>query len=378
MIADNPVTSTSAEQVSGASRYSREGSPNFPSESEPCVSLRPVRLSRLGTALLAVALPAALGGCGVANGSDGPAIQVYSARSYGAEQAYDTFTKETGIRVEFLNGNDAELRERLDAEGADTEADVYLTVDVANLALAAEQGLLQPVQSTALEQAVPAALRDPQDRWYGLSERARVIIYNTDEVDPEQLSTYAALGDPAWKDRLCLRTSTSAYTQSLVASIIAHDGEAAAQDVVQGWVANDPQIIANDNEIVRTVGAGGCDVGVTNHYYVARELDKNPDLKVGVFFPNQGSTGTHVNISGAGVTTHADDVPEATRFLEWLATKGQSLFVDGNFEYPVNRSVQPVEVLQGLGEFTRDELNVGELGRYNAEAVQLLTDAGYK
>ena len=325
-----------------------------------------------------VALPLLVSGCGVVGGSDGPAIQVFSARSYGAEQAYARFTEETGIAVEFLNGSDAELRERLQAEGEGSEADVYMTVDVANLSLAAEQDLLQPVESSELDAAVPANLRDAEGRWYGLSERARVIIYNTDEVDPAELSTYADLTDPRWKDRICFRTSTSAYTQSLVASMIAGVGPEQARATVEGWVANDPQILANDNEIVRTVAAGGCDVGITNHYYVARELAKDPDLAVGIHFPNQETTGTHVNISGAGVTRHADDVPEARRFLEWLATEGQSLFVDGNFEYPVNRSVDPVEVLDELGEFRRDELNVGELGRYNAEAVQLLTDAGYR
>ena len=331
-------------------------------------------------ALAGATLLPALVGCGITSsiGDEGPAVQVYSARSYGAEEAYARFTEETGIDVEFLNGNDAELRERLEAEGEDSPADVYMTVDVANLALAAEQGLLQPVQSTELEEAVPASLRDPQDRWFGLSERARVIIYDEDQVDPSELSTYAALGDPKWEDELCLRTSTSAYTQSLVASIIAHSGPEVAREVVDGWVANDPQIFANDNEIVRTVAAGGCAIGVTNHYYVARELAKDPDLGVGVHFPNQETTGTHVNISGAGVTAFADDVPEATQFLEWLATEGQSQFVDGNFEYPVNRSVEPVETLVELGDFRRDELNVGELGDFNAEAVQILTDAGYR
>lgn len=325
-----------------------------------------------------VALPLLVSGCGVVGGSDGPAIQVFSARSYGAEQAYARFTEETGIAVEFLNGSDAELRERLQAEGEGSEADVYMTVDVANLSLAAEQDLLQPVESSELDAAVPANLRDAEGRWYGLSERARVIIYNTDEVDPAELSTYAALGDAQWADRICLRTSTSAYTQSLVASMIANEGPEAAADVVEGWLTNDPQILANDTEIVRTVAAGGCDVGITNHYYVARELAEDPDLALGIAFPNQDTSGTHVNISGAGVTRSADDVPAATRFLEWLAADGQSLFVDGNFEYPVNRSVEPVEVLREQGEFRRDELNVGELGRYNADAVQILTDAGYR
>ncbi len=334
-------------------------------------------LRALGLSALAV-LPLAAAGCGIVPGTGGPAIQVYSARSYGAEQAYEQFTEDTGIDVEFLNGSDAELRERLAAEGADTKADVYMTVDVANLSLAAQQGLLAPITSPDLEAAVPAALRDPQGRWFGLSERARVIIYNPAEVQPSELSTYAELGDPKWKGRLCFRTSTSAYTQSLVASMIEHDGEATTRRTLDAWVANEPQIMANDNEIVRTIAAGGCDVGITNHYYVARELDKDPDLKVKVFFPNQASTGTHVNISGAGVTKNADDAADAQTFLEWLATKGQSLFVDGNFEYPVNRSVQPVALLDTLGTFERDALNVGELGDDNAQAVQLLTDAGYK
>ncbi len=341
----------------------------------PTPASRPLRAALAGLAVLPV-----VAGCGITSsaGDEGPAVQVYSARSYGAEQAYERFTDETGIRVEFLNGNDAELRERLAAEGADSPADVYLTVDVANLALAAEQDLLQPVQSAELERAVPASLRDPQDRWFGLSERARVIIYDEDQVTPDQLSTYPALSDPRWKGEVCLRTSTSAYTQSLAASLVAHGGEAGAKQVVDGWMANDPQILANDVEIVRTVGAGGCKLGVTNHYYVLRERAEDPDLGVGIFFPDQATNGTHVNISGAGVTKNADDAAEGQQLLEWLATTGQSQFVDGNFEYPVNRSVEPVEALVELGEFRRDELNVGELARHNAAAVQILTDAGYR
>lgn len=333
---------------------------------------RPLRLAAL------TALALLLSGCGVELGSSGPSIQVYSARTYGAEKAYAQFTKETGVDVEFLNGKDAELRERLQAEGADTKADVFLTTDAANLALAAEQDLLQPTSSAQLEAAVPASLRDPQDRWFGLSQRARVIIYNTQKVQPSQLSTYAALGESAWKDRLCFRTSTSPYTQSLVASMIANTGVEKARATVDGWMANNPQILANDVEIVRTVAAGGCDVGVTNHYYAARELAKNPQLGVGVFFPNQATTGTHVNISGAGVVKGADDAANARLFLEWLATKGQELFVEGNYEYPVNPAAERNALLRELGEFRPDELNVGELGARNAEAVQVLTDAGYR
>lgn len=338
------------------------------------------RTARRPAALAAAltALPVLLSGCGIATGSDGPAIQVYSARTYGAEQAYKRFTEETGIAVEFLNGGDAELRERLQSEGADSRADVFMTVDVANLALAAEQGVFRPVQSPVLSQAVPADLRDPAGRWFGLSVRARGIVYNPGAVDPATLSTYEALGDPRFKGRLCLRTSTSAYTQSLVASMIANLGADAARRAVEGWMANDPQILANDDEIVRTVAAGGCDVGVANHYYLAREIAADPGIDARMFWPDQATSGTHVNISGAGVTRSSDSPAEAQRFIEWLATTGQSLFVDGNFEYPVNPTVQPVKELVDFGTFRRDPINVGELGRFNAQAVQLLADAGYR
>lgn len=326
----------------------------------------------------ALALPLLVSGCGFAAGTDGPAIQVYSARSYGAEQAYQRFTEETGVEVEFLNGNDAELRERLQAEGEDSDADVFMTVDVANLALAAEDGVFRSVESPALTQAVPADLRDPQGRWFGLSVRARAIIYNPEAVDPAQLSTYEALADPAFRGRLCLRTSTSPYTQSLVASMIANRGEDAARAAVEGWMANDPQILGNDVEIIRTIAAGGCDVGITNHYYLAREIAQDEELDARLFWPDQATTGTHVNISGAGVTQASDSPAEAQRFVEWLATEGQSLFVDGNFEYPVNPDVEPVRELVDFGPFRRDAINVGELGRFNARATQLLTDAGHE
>ena len=335
------------------------------------------RWSRIAGALAAVTL-LPLSACGFAAGDDTAAVHVYSARSYGAEQAYQRFSDETGIEVEFLNGSDAELRERLQAEGADSKADVFMTVDVANLSLAADQQLLAPTPSPVLDGAVPASLRDPQGRWYGLSQRARPVLFNPTKVKPEDVPTYASLADPRWKGRICLRTSTSAYTQSLVASFLAHRGPAEAKKVVLGWMANEPQILANDIEIVRTIAAGGCDVGITNHYYVARELAANPSLQVGIAWPEQAATGVHVNISGAGLTRSADNPDGARRFLEWLATNGQSLFVDGNFEYPVNSSVPPTQALQRFGTFRADQLNVGRLGGFNAEAVRLLTDAGYR
>jgi iron(III) transport system substrate-binding protein len=253
-----------------------------------------------------------------------------------------------------------------------------MTVDAANLALAKEQGLLRSLSSPTLEKAVPENLRDPEGRWFSLSVRARAVVYNKDKVKPADITTYEALKDERWRGRLCLRTSTSAYTQSLVASFVAKDGVQGAQRIVDGWVANSPQVLANDVEILRTLAAGGCDVGITNHYYLARELAKDPKMPVGLAWPNQRSTGTHVNVSGAGVTTHAKYPAEAQRFLEWMATTGQPMFVEGNFEFPVNPEVELHPILKAFGPYRRDELNVGELGQHNAQAVQVLTDAGYR
>lgn len=328
-------------------------------------------------AVLAALVLLPLTGCGLTPGSDGPTVNVYSARTYGSEAVFERFTQETGVEVEFLNGSDAELRERLAEEGADTDADVFLTVDVANLALAAEQDLFQPVSDPALDAAVPAALRDPQGRWFSLAKRARAVVYDPAEVEPSELSTYAALAGPEWKGRLCLRTSTSPYTQSLVSALIANEGEAAARKTVEGWVAN-AQIIGNDVEILETIAAGGCDVGITNHYYLARELDKDPDFGVELFWPDQQGDGVHVNVSGAGVTKHAKDPELAKQFLTWMATNGQSQLVDQNFEYPVNPTSEPVETIRAFGEFTQDDLNLEQLAEGNADAVRLLTEAGYR
>ncbi len=315
--------------------------------------------------------------CGFSAGASEGTLHVYSARTYGVETAFTQFTEDTGVEVEFLNGNDAELRERLAAEGDDTQADVFLTVDAANLALAAEQGLFQPLESPGLEQAVPQNLRDPQDRWFGLALRSRTLVYNPEAVTPDQLSTYAALTEPQWKGRLCMRGSTSAYTQSLVASLIANEGYDRAREIVAGWVANDVQIINNDVEILQTIAAGGCDVGITNHYYLARQLAEDPQFPVELFWANQETTGAHVNISGGGVTRYADDPDLARRFLEWLATNGQQVLIEGSFEYPANPAVEPDPLIAEFGEYRQDPVNVGELGRHNADAIRLMQEAGY-
>ncbi|MGB5950941.1 MAG: extracellular solute-binding protein, partial [Ornithinimicrobium sp.] len=219
---------------------------------------RPIAL-----ALLATTTSFIVAGCA---GGDDETVRVYSARHYDLEEAFEKFNEETGINVEFLFGSDAELRERIAAEGEDTQADVYMTVDAGNLANAAEQGVFAPLTSEVLEEAVPPGLRDPDDQWFGLAQRARTIIYSPERVEADELSTYEDLADPTWDGRLCLRQSSATYTQSLVASMIAADGEEQTEATVSGWAEN-AEIFSNDVEIIDNIASGRCDVGIVNSYY---------------------------------------------------------------------------------------------------------------
>lgn len=325
-------------------------------------------------AVLAVAVTAACGG------GDDEVVRLYSGRHYDLERAFVQFSEETGISVEFLTGSDAELRERIVAEGDETQADVYLTVDAGNLAIAAEQGVFAPLESGILTNAIPASLRDPGGRWFGLTVRARTIVYHPDRVGPDEVpTTYEELAEPEWRGRLCLRNSSNVYTQSLVASLIAHHGPDEALRIVRGWAGN-AEIMANDTLILESIAEGLCDAGITNHYYLARLLEEDPDFPVKLVWANQGGRGTHVNISGGGVTRYADDPELAQRLLEWLATDGQSLFVDGNHEYPANPSVTPEPLIAAEfgASFVQDQLDAATFGGLNAEAVRLMDQAGYR
>ena len=341
-----------------------------------------MRRRPLVAAAATTCLAAALSGCGVLGIGDEPAdLQIYTARHYDLEEAFGKFTDETGITVEFISGEDAELLERLKAEGEDTPADVFMTVDAGNLWNAARQGELAELDSPTLEQAVPEDLRDPQGRWFGLAMRARTTAYNPDNVDPAEFDpadTYAGLADPKWKGRLCMRDATSSYTQSLVASLIDLHGRERALEIVEGWVANDAEIMSNDVLLLEAIDAGTCDVGITNHYYLARELEENPDLNVQPYWASQEGAGTHVNVSGAGVVEGSDSAGKAQRLLEWLATEGQNAFVDANHEYPVNPDVEPEPLIAGFGPFKRMPLNAEAYGDLNADAVDLLAEAGYE
>jgi iron(III) transport system substrate-binding protein len=337
--------------------------------------MRPAQLCAAAMSLLLAGT-----GCGAIGGDPGT-VRVYSGRHYDLERAFEDFYDQTGISVEFLYGGDAELRERISAEGDDTPADVYLTVDAGNLWQAAEDGLLAPLDSDVLREAVPEGLRDPEGRWYGLSMRVRTVMYHPDRVDPSEFATtdtYADLADPKWRGRLCMRNSTNSYTQSLVASLIAAHGEERARAIVRGWVGNDVEIFSNDVQILENVDAGRCDVAITNHYYLARLLADDPELSVRPFWANQDGRGAHVNVSGGGVLANADDPGPARELIEWLATGGQNSFVDGNHEFPVNPEVQPEPLIAGFGEFDYESIDAQAYGELNARAITLMNEVGYE
>lgn len=312
-------------------------------------------------------------------------VVVYSARNEQLiKPLFDAYTRDTGVQIKFITDKEGPLMARLKAEGKNTPADVFLTVDAGNLWQAAREGLLRPIRSKALETNVPGHLRDPGNEWFGLSVRARTIVYNTARVRPGELSTYEDLADPKWKKRLCLRTSKKVYNQSLVAMMIREYGEERAEATVRGWVANlATSPFPDDTKAMEAVAAGQCDATIVNTYYFGRLMEKKPNLPLAIFWPNQtlqGETaGVHVNVSGAGVTRHAKNPAGAQKLIEWLSSdRAQNLFADVNLEYPVNPKVKPDAKVAAWGNFKQNLVNVQEAGRLQAKAVKLMDRAGYK
>jgi iron(III) transport system substrate-binding protein len=313
------------------------------------------------------------------------ALVVYSARNEQLiKPLFDAYTRETGVPIKFITDKEGPLMARLHAEGKNTPADVLLTVDAGNLWQASEEGLLQPVRSKVLEANVPSHLRDPGNMWFGLSVRARTMVYNTGKVKPAELSTYEDLASPKWKGRLCLRTSKKVYNQSLVAMMITEYGEGKTEDIVRGWVDNlATSPFPDDTKAMEAVAAGQCDVTLVNTYYFGRVMEKKPNLPLAIFWPNQNlknkAAGVHVNISGAGVTRHAKNPAGAQKLIEWLSSdKAQNLFADVNLEYPVNPKVAPDKTVAAWGSFKQNLINVKEAGSLQAKAVKLMDRAGYK
>ncbi len=354
----------------------------------------PVRVRRLtAAAAAAVAAVAALSlaACGDAprgDGADAPAVvNVYSHRHYEADRTlFHRFTERTGIEVNVVTASADELITRLENEGEASPADVLITVDAGRLQRAKDRGLLRPVSSEVLESNVPAHLRDRDGHWWGLTRRARVLAYHRDRVDPSTLSTYEALAEPEWRGRVLIRSSSNVYNQSLLASLMAHLGPAAAERWSAAIVANMARPPAGgDTDQVKAVAAGVGDVAVVNTYYLARLASSgDPEERrvaeqVEVFFPNQEGRGAHVNVSGAGVTRHASHPEAAVRLLEFLTgDEAQRIFAEANHEYPVKPGVEWSPVLESWGEFRSDTIDLTVLGELNTEAVRIFDRVGWR
>lgn len=311
----------------------------------------------------------------------GEVIVVYSARKeHLIKPLFDLYTQKTGIQVKYVTGKAGALLERLKAEGKNTPADMFITVDAGNLWQAAGAGVLQAVESSELQSNVPVNLRDPENRWFGLSVRARTIVFNIKAGVEEKLSTYEGLADKDWQGKLVLRTSKKVYNQSLVSSLIAEHGEKAAEKIVSGWVENfavDP--FSNDTKALEAVAAGIGDATIVNTYYFGRLMKKKPDLPLQIFWPNQQSNGVHMNVSGAGVTAHSKNKDGAIKLIEWLSGEdAQAQFAGLNMEYPVNSKVEVDPVVEKWGEFKGNPMNVAKYGELQARAIKLMDRVGYK
>jgi iron(III) transport system substrate-binding protein len=368
---------------------------------------RYIEMNRKFTAVLLTAVMATglLAGCGAGAGTNQgsgtdnatkPAetaqpkeqiVNIFTARHYEVDdQIYNSFTAKTGIKVNVVKGKAEELIERLKREGQSTEADLFITVDGGILNAAKQAGVLQPVQSAQVDQNVPKELRDKDNQWIGLSSRARVVAYAKDRVKPEQLSTYEDLADPKWKGKLLVRSSTSLYNQSLLASLIELNGEQKADEWTKGITANlasPPE--GGDRDQVKAIAAGVGDIAIINTYYFGQLVtSKDPEevkaaQGVALFFPNQSTTGTHLNVSGVGLAKHSKNKDNAVKLIEYLTdVEAQALFSSVNFEFPVNPKAEMPELLKSWGQFKKQQIDFAKLGEHNKKAIELMNKAGWK
>jgi len=314
-------------------------------------------------------------------------VNVYTARHYEADdEVYKKFTEETGIQVNVVKGEAEELIERLKREGESTEADLFITVDGGVLANAKQNDILQSVTSDVIEANVPENLRDADNNWIGMATRARIIAYAKDRVKPDQLSTYDDLTTDKWKGKVLARSSTSLYNQSLLASFIELNGEEKAEQWAAG-IANNfaRQPDGGDRDQAKAIAAGTGDVAIMNTYYVGLLVNsqESEEAKVGenigVFFPNQETTGTHINISGIGLTKHAKHPNNATKLIEYITSiEAQEFLSANNYEFPVNSKAKKPELLQSWGEFKAQKLNFDTLGEHNQKAIEIFNKVGWK
>ena len=314
-------------------------------------------------------------------------VNVYTHRHYEPDQnIFKMFEEKTGIKVKVINASADELIQKMKMEGKQSPADVLITVDAGRLSRAKDLGLLQTIESEILEKSIPAYLQDIDNQWFGITKRARVIAYAKDRVKPEELSTYEDLVSEKWKGKILIRSSSNIYNQSLMASIIANDGEVVAKKWAEGIVANMARAPkGSDRDQVKAVVAGEGDLAIVNSYYIGKMLN-SPDpeevkaaKQIGLFFPNQEDRGTHINVSGAGVAKYAPNKENAILFIEFLISEeAQQIFTNANYEYPVLVRVAPVQDIKDWGDFKEDNLGLNKLGENNKKAVLIFDEAGWK
>jgi len=312
---------------------------------------------------------------------DSSELTVYTSRQPQLiEPIVEQFTNETGIKVNLLSGNAQELMERIDIEGEDSPADIFMTVDAGVLWQAAERDILAKIDSEILNENIPAHLRDSKNEWFGLSKRARTIVFSSDQFKDNDFSTYEDLADPKWKGKLCLRTSKKVYNRSLIASMIDTYGFDKSKEVVSGWVSNlATEVFSNDTNALKAVSSGQCGVTIVNTYYLARLLDDPEYNNLSLFWANQSDRGVHVNISGAGVVKTSKNKKNAVLFLEYLSSnKAQDFYASANKEYPVLIGAKIDESIENWGSFSEHTINVSKLGSLQKEAVFLAQEVGYK
>ncbi len=314
-------------------------------------------------------------------------VNIYSSRHYDTDlDLYKLFTEQTGIAINLIEGSSDELIERIRNEGINSPADIVITVDAGRLWRAKEADILKPHNSDYLNEVIPEELRDVDGQWVGLSERVRGIIYNRENISPDDLKGYRELADPEWEGRICVRSSNNIYNQSLTASLIESIGEEETESWAAGLVRNfaqSPQ--GGDTDQIKAVAAGICDLALANHYYLARLLqsgsqqDQEVASKVGIYFPTAEFGGTHVNISGAGVAANSPNTENAIRFLEFLASEdAQKIFALGNNEFPVLEGMDYSGVLRDFGAYESDAVNVSMYGVNNPRAIRLMDRVGWR
>ena len=338
--------------------------------------LRHRRLLLAGSVTL---LLVALAGAVLAARGGSADVVVYNGRSqYGDEAAFTAFERETGLEVQLRGGTAPELYERLRREGADTPADLLVTTDLANLQRAQDAGLLAPVRTPRLERQVAPELHAPDGAWWGLSARVRTPMRSTERVPEGAVEDYADLGDARWRGRLCLRTSNNEYNQSLVADLLVKRGRAVTTRMLEAWMANRPRILGSDVDVLKAIAASRCDVGLTNHYYLGRILEDDPDFPVAPAWPDQDGRGAHTNLSGIGLVKGTAHRAAAVRLMEFLtAPEAQRTIVAGS-ELPANPAVQPAPHIRAWAAVERDPIDIRRAGRRLGDAVALMQEVGWR